>query len=50
MIYDTDTIDQTHIKIRETLIKYGSQEYGDIIIDEICEIFNYPKTPHEEEN
>jgi hypothetical protein len=34
----------THEKLREILIKYGSEEYGDCIVDEISWLFNYPTT------
>jgi len=34
-----------HEKLRQILIESGNEEYGDILIDEICELFNYPKTP-----
>jgi len=33
-----------HEKLREILIDYGNEEYGDVIIDEICVLFNYPPT------
>ena len=36
---------ETHEKLREILIKYGCEEYGDCIVDEICWLFNnYPNT------
>jgi hypothetical protein len=38
-----------HNKLREILIDYGNDEYGDAIIDEICDLFNYPKTDNDEE-
>jgi hypothetical protein len=34
----------THEKLRDILIKYGSEEYGDCIVDEISWLFNYPTT------
>ena len=37
-----------HEELREILIKYGNEEYGDAIIDEICGLFNYPRTEVEE--
>ena len=36
--------EETHNKLRNILIKYECEEFGDAIIDEICELFNYPKT------
>ena len=33
-----------HEKIRSVLIEYGSQEYGDYIIDKICEVVGLPPT------
>tara|TARA_B100001059_G_C17423534_1_gene374420 strand:- start:440 stop:565 length:126 start_codon:yes stop_codon:yes gene_type:complete len=33
-----------HNKLIDILQKYGNEEFGDEIIDEICELFNYPKT------
>lgn len=33
-----------HEKLRQILIEYGSEEYGDAIIDEIFMLFNYPTT------
>ena len=35
---------ETHEKIRQILIDSGSEEYGDCIIDEICQAVNYPTT------
>ena len=32
---EIEELKATHEKIREILIKYGNQEYGDCIIDEI---------------
>jgi len=40
---------QTHNNLREVLIEYGSEEFGDCIIDEICNLFNYPDTNFFEE-
>lgn len=34
----------THDKLRYILKKYGNPEFGDCIIDEISELFNYPTT------
>lgn len=36
-----------HEDLRNILIKYGCKEVGDSIIDEICDLFNYEKTPEE---
>lgn len=41
---DRLSIEDTHEKIRSILIDYGSQEYGDSIVDEICQLFDFPTT------
>jgi hypothetical protein len=33
-----------HDKLRKILTDYGCEEYGDAIIDEICDLFNYKRT------
>ena len=33
-----------HNKLIEILVKYGNKEFGENIIDEISELFNYPTT------
>ena len=38
------TIKNKHYNLRQILIEYGSQEYGDCIVDDICNLFNYPNT------
>ena len=46
-IYETKTKTKTmekHSKLIDILVKYGNEEFGDNIIDEISELFNYPKT------
>ena len=35
---------ETHEKLREILQKYGNEEYGDCIVDEISFLFGYPTT------
>lgn len=40
---------EKHEKLREILIKYGSEEYGDCIVDEISWLFDYPTTIDTEE-
>ncbi len=35
---------EKHNKLIDILQKYGNEEFGDEIIDEISELFNYPKT------
>ena len=40
-------VDKTHQHLREILIKYNSPEYGDCIVDEICNLFNFPMTDEE---
>lgn len=37
-------VEQTHNKLREILRDHGNQEWGDCIIDEICNVFSYPTT------
>ena len=39
--------DEVHNKLRAILQDYNNPEWGDCIIDEICELFNFPKTPEE---
>jgi hypothetical protein len=39
-----EEIETTHEKLRGILINYGSEEYGDCIVDEISWLFNYPTT------
>ena len=41
---DNDEIREKQEKLRNILIKYGSEEYGDVILDEICDLFGYPNT------
>ena len=36
--------DEVHDKLRTILQDYNNPEWGDCIIDEICELFNFPKT------
>lgn len=35
---------EKHNKLIDILQKYGNEEFGDEIIDEISELFDYPKT------
>lgn len=47
MEYTKEQIEQLkekHEKIRQVLIDYGNEEYGDCIIDEICEVVGIPPT------
>jgi len=37
-------LQEKHEDLRNILIKYGCQEHGDVIIDEICSLFDYPQT------
>jgi hypothetical protein len=52
-IIDIEQAKETHNKLREILIKYGNEEYGDCIVDEISWLFGFPTTidvePEEEE-
>jgi len=44
-IYETKTKTmEKHNKLIDILQKYGNEEFGDEIIDEISELFDYPKT------
>lgn len=40
--------DSKHNALRKILIKHGSPEYGDVILNEICELFDYKLTPEEQ--
>ncbi len=40
-------VDKTHQYLREILIKYNSPEYGDCIVYEICNLFDFPMTDEE---
>ena len=42
-----DLIDLRHNDLREILMKYNSPEYGDCIVDEICNLFDFPMTNEE---
>ncbi len=42
-----DLIDLRHNDLREILMKYNCPEYGDCIVDEICELFDHPLTNDE---
>lgn len=33
-----------HEQIRQVLIEFGCDEYGDAIVDCICALFDYPQT------
>jgi hypothetical protein len=48
-IITTEKARRNHEELREILIKYGCQEYGDCIIDEICCLFGHPTTIDTEE-
>ena len=37
-------IEKKHEQLRKILIEYKCVEFGDCIIDDICEVFNYPTT------
>ncbi len=39
-----EALKETHEKIRSILIDYGSEEFGDCIIDEICVAVGIPPT------
>jgi hypothetical protein len=41
---DTDSLIETHEKIRQVLIDNGSEEYGDCIIDEISSVVGIAPT------
>ena len=35
---------EKHERLRKILIDAGNEEFGDNIVDDICEVFNYPTT------
>lgn len=35
---------EKHEELRAILIKYGNEEFGDCIVDEICALFEFPTT------
>ena len=39
-----DTANKKHEKLREILQKYGCNEYGDCIVDDISYLFDFPTT------
>lgn len=39
-----ELLKKTHDKIRNILIDSGNKEFGDCIIDEICEVVGIPPT------
>jgi len=39
-----EKLQEKHEELRNILIKYGCQEHGDVIIDDICSLFDYPQT------
>ena len=41
---EIEALKETHEKIRSILIDYGNKEFGDCIIDEICEAVGIPPT------
>ncbi len=40
---------EEHLKLQEILQSYGCEEFGDSILDEICELFGHELTPVDEE-
>ena len=44
MAHTIEELKDKHEELRNILIKYGCEEYGDCILDEICAIFDYPQT------
>lgn len=41
---DIEKLKEIHEEIRSILINYGNEEYGDCVIDEICEAVGIPPT------
>lgn len=41
---ELNKIEQKHINLREILIKYECEEFGDALIDDVCLLFGYPTT------
>jgi hypothetical protein len=39
-----EQLEDRHEKLRSILIDYGNKEFGDSIVDDICELFDYPTT------
>lgn len=37
-------LQEKHNKLREILIEYGCEEYGDCIVDDICTLFDEETT------
>lgn len=44
MLYNKEELKDKHEEIRKILIDNGNKEYGDCIIDEICEVVGLPPT------
>ena len=42
-------VTEVHNRLKNILIDYGSQEWGDNIVDDICTLFEYPTTTDIEE-
>jgi hypothetical protein len=43
-IIEEEKRNSKHNKLREILQEYGCEEFGDCIIDDICNIFDFPTT------
>lgn len=41
---DLELAKDLHDDLRNILIEYGNEEYGDCIVDDICNLFNYTNT------
>lgn len=44
MNFKVEELQKKHEELRNILIKYGYEEHGDVIIDDICFLFDYPQT------
>lgn len=40
---------EKHLRLQEILQDYGNKEFGDCILDEICELFEHELTPEPKE-
>lgn len=47
--HNEDIIDDKHNRLRDILMEYG-EEFGDCIVDEISELFDYPNTNYKGDN
>jgi hypothetical protein len=41
---NVEELKKKHEQLRNILIEHGCEEHGDVIIDKICFLFDYPQT------